>query len=64
MAVGGGQVVSALLADWPQENLRKAKENGALLDPEEVSDAVIYMLSCPRTVTIRDMIVLPTNFDI
>ncbi|WP_296994905.1 SDR family oxidoreductase [Thalassospira sp. UBA1131] len=62
--VSPGPVVSALLADWPEENLRKAKENGALLDPEEVSDAVIYMLSRPRTVTIRDMIVLPTNFDI
>jgi ribitol 2-dehydrogenase len=62
--VSPGPVVSALLADWPEENLRKAKENGALLDPVEVSDAVIYMLSRPRTVTIRDMIVLPTNFDI
>jgi ribitol 2-dehydrogenase len=62
--VSPGPVVSALLADWPEENLRKAKENGALLDAEEVADAVVYMLSRPRTVTIRDMIVLPTNFDI
>lgn len=62
--VSPGPVVSALLADWPEENLRKAKENGALMDPEEISDAVMYMLSRPRTVTIRDMIILPTNFDI
>jgi ribitol 2-dehydrogenase len=62
--VSPGPVISALLADWPEENLRKAKENGALIEPEEVADAVMYMLTRKRTVTIRDMIVLPTNFDI
>ena len=61
--VSPGPVVSALLADWPEENLRKAKESGSLIDPSEVSDAIIYMLTRKRTVTIRDMIVLPTNFD-
>lgn len=62
--VSPGPVISALLADWPEENLRKAKESGALMDPEEVADAVLYMLTRKRTVTIRDMIILPTNFDI
>lgn len=61
--VSPGPVVSALLADWPEENLRKAKEAGALMDPEEVADAVEYILTRKRTVTIRDMIVLPTAFD-
>lgn len=61
--VSPGPVVSALLADWPEENLRKAKESGSLIDPEEVADAVVYMLTRKRTVTIRDMLVLPTNFD-
>lgn len=61
--VSPGPVVSALLADWPEENLRKAKESGSLIDPEEVADAVIYMLTRKRSVTIRDMLVLPTNFD-
>lgn len=61
--VSPGPVVSALLADWPEENLRKAKEAGSLMDPEEVSDAIVYMLTRKRTVTIRDMIVLPTSFD-
>ena len=61
--VSPGPVVSALLADWPEENLRKARESGSLMEPEEVADAVIYMLTRKRSVTIRDMIVLPTNFD-
>lgn len=62
-SVSPGPVVSALLADWPEENLRKAKENGSLIEPTEVAEAVIYMLTRPRNVTIRDMVVLPTNFD-
>ena len=61
--VSPGPVLSALLADWPEENLRKAKESGSLIDPEDVADAVVYILTRKRTVTIRDMIVLPTNFD-
>ena len=61
--VSPGPVVSALLADWPEENLRKAKESGSLIDASEVADAVVYMLTRKRTVTIRDMLVLPTNFD-
>ncbi|WP_127754896.1 SDR family oxidoreductase [Devosia sp. 1566] len=61
--VSPGPVVSALLADWPEENLRKAKEAGSLMGPEEVSDAIVFMLTRKRTVTIRDMIVLPTSFD-
>ncbi|QDC10018.1 SDR family oxidoreductase [Oceanicola sp. D3] len=62
--VSPGPVHSALLADWPEENLRKAKENGALLEPGEVADAVVFALSRPRNVTIRDMVVLPSSFDI
>ncbi len=61
--VSPGPVVSALLADWPEENLRKARESGSLMEPEEVADAILYMLTRKRSVTIRDMIVLPTNFD-
>ncbi len=62
--VSPGPVISALLADWPEENLRKAKESGSLIEPSEVADAIVFMLTRPRNVTIRDMIVLPTNFDI
>lgn len=62
--VSPGPVISALLADWPEENLRKAKESGSLIDPSEVADAIIFMLTRSRNVTIRDVVVLPTNFDI
>jgi ribitol 2-dehydrogenase len=38
--------------------------NGILMDPSEVADAILYMLTRPRNVTIRDMVILPTQFDI
>ena len=63
-SVSPGPVISALLADWPEENLRKAKENGALIEPSEVADAIIFMLTRQRGVTIRDMVILPSSFDI
>lgn len=63
-SVSPGPVISALLADWPEENLRKAKESGSLIEPAEVADAILYMLTRPRNVTIRDMVILPSNFDI
>jgi len=61
--ISPGPVVSALLADWPKENLRKAREAGGLIEPEDVADAIIFMLTRRRTVTIRDVIILPSNFD-
>ena len=63
-SVSPGPVVSALLADWPKENLEKAKAAGALIEPSVVADAVLFMLTRPRNVTIREMVVLPSNFDV
>lgn len=59
-----GPVVSALLADWPPDRLQRAKESGSIIEPKEVADALVFALTRGRTVTIRDMIVLPTSFDI
>ncbi|OON42101.1 glucose dehydrogenase [Izhakiella australiensis] len=63
-SVSPGPVISALLADWPEENLRKAKETGSLMEPSEVAEAIIFMLSRPRTVTIRDIVILPSAQDL
>lgn len=62
--VSPGPVVSALLSDWEPERLQRMKDAGALMEPQEVADAIIYMLTRSRNVTIRDMIVLPSNFDV
>jgi|TARA_B110000114_G_scaffold17301_2_gene16696 ribitol 2-dehydrogenase len=61
--VSPGPVISALLADWPAEKLAAAEQAGALIDPSEVAEAVLFILSRPRNVTIHDIVVLPTNID-
>ena len=63
-SVSPGPVISALLADWPQAKLDEAKASGSLIEASEVADAVIYMLTRRRGVTIRDVVILPTNFDL
>ncbi len=59
-----GPVETALLKDWLPERLAKAKADGALLGAEEIGATAVFMLSRPRTVTIRDVIILPAAFDI
>jgi ribitol 2-dehydrogenase len=64
MEVAPGPVVTALLADWPRENLEKALAAGSLIEPAEVAEAVHFMLTRPRNVTIRDLVILPQSQDI
>ena len=63
-SISPGPVVSALLADWPAEKLAEARESGSLLEPAEVAEVVTFMLTRPRGMTIRDVVMLPTNFDL
>jgi ribitol 2-dehydrogenase len=64
MAVAPGPVSTALLADWDQERLQQTIATGGVIEPEEVAEAVHFMLTRPRTVTIRDLVILPHAFDI
>ncbi len=63
-AVAPGPVVTALLDDWQKEKMDEALANGSLRQPVEVADAVIFMLTRPRTVTIRDLVILPLSVDL
>jgi ribitol 2-dehydrogenase len=63
-SISPGPVVTALLADWPAEKLKEARDSGSLLAPREVADVVMFMLTRPRGMTIRDVVMLPTNFDL
>jgi ribitol 2-dehydrogenase len=63
-AVLPGPVVTALLDDWPKAKLDDALANGSLMQPKEVADAVLFMLSRPRNVTIRDLVILPNSVDL
>lgn len=63
-SISPGPVISALLADWPEEKLREAKASGSLLEAKEVAEVVMFMLTRPRGMTIRDVVMMPTNFDL
>ncbi|MBB3132958.1 ribitol 2-dehydrogenase [Rhizobium pisi] len=63
-AIAPGPVVTALLSDWPQEKLDEALAAGGLMEPKEVAEAVLFMLTRPRNVTIRDLVILPQSTDI
>lgn len=63
-SISPGPVITALLADWPQEKLQDLKEAGSLLEASEVAEVIIFMLTRPRGMTIRDVVMMPTNFDL
>ena len=63
-AVAPGPVVTALLDDWPKAKMEEALAAGSLMEPKEVAEAVLFMLSRPRTITIRDLVILPMSLDL
>jgi ribitol 2-dehydrogenase len=65
--IGGvlpGPVVTALLKDWPQAKLDEALAAGSLMEPTEVSAAVMFMVTRPRNVVVRDLVILPMGLDL
>jgi len=63
-AILPGPVVTALLDDWPQAKMEEALANGSLMQPAEVVDCILFMLSRPRNVTIRDLVLLPNSVEL
>lgn len=63
-AVLPGPVVTALLDDWPKAKMEEALANGSLMQPTEVAEAVMFMLTRPRGVVIRDLVILPNSVDL
>ena len=63
-AVLPGPVVTALLDDWPKAKMDEALANGSLMQPIEVAEAVLFMLTRPKNVTIRDLVILPNSVDL
>ena len=63
-AVAPGPVVTALISDWPKDKLEKALAAGDLMEPTAVAEAVLFMLTRPRNVTIRDLVILPQSNDL
>jgi ribitol 2-dehydrogenase len=63
-AVAPGPVVTALLDDWPKAKMEEALANGSLMQPREVAEAVLFMVTRPKGVTVRDLVILPSTVDL
>ncbi|HEX5739733.1 MAG TPA: SDR family oxidoreductase, partial [Hydrogenophaga sp.] len=63
-SISPGPVITSLLADWPADKLQEAKTNGSLIEASEVAEVVLFMLTRPRGMTIRDVVMMPTQFDL
>lgn len=63
-AISPGPVVTGLLNDWPEEKLREARASDSLLESEQVAEVILFMLTRPRGMTIRDVVMMPSNFDL
>jgi ribitol 2-dehydrogenase len=63
-SISPGPVVTALIADWPADKLAEARASGSLLDASEVAEVALFMLTRPRGMTVRDVVMMPTNFDL
>jgi len=63
-AILPGPVVTALLDDWPKAKMDQALAEGSLMQPKEVADCVVFMLTRPANVTIRDLVLLPNAVDL
>ncbi|TMV36141.1 glucose dehydrogenase, partial [Thioclava sp. BHET1] len=63
-AVLPGPVVTALLDDWPKAKMEEALANGSLMQPEEVAEAVVFMLTRKKGVVVRDLVILPNSVDL
>lgn len=63
-AVLPGPVVTALLADWPQAKMDEALASGSLMQPADVAEAVLFMLTRRKGVVVRDLVILPEMVDL
>jgi ribitol 2-dehydrogenase len=62
--VAPGIAITPLLDSWTPENRKNLLEGKGGLPPEEIAEAVVFMLTRPRHVTVRDIVILPQNQDI
>ena len=63
-AVLPGPVVTALHDDWPKAKMDEALANGSLMQPIEVAESVLFMVTRSKNVTVRDLVILPNSVDL
>jgi ribitol 2-dehydrogenase len=63
-AVAPGPVITPLISNWPKAKMDEALASNSLMEAVEVAEAVLFMLTRPRNVTIRDLVILPQSNDL
>ncbi|CAI9120356.1 SDR family oxidoreductase [Brytella acorum] len=63
-AIQPGPVVTPLLNDWDPERLKANIEAGAMMQPADVAEALVFMLTRRKGTVVRDLVLLPHSFDV
>jgi len=64
-AILPGPVETPLANDWDQERLDEARKvKDFMMQPQDVADAVLFMLTRRRGTVVRDLTILPHGFDV
>jgi ribitol 2-dehydrogenase len=63
-AIAPGRVANELWGIYDEAEIRRHTKKRMSIRSEDVAEAVVYMLSQPRHVTIRDLVMVPQNQDI
>lgn len=63
-AIAPGMVANELWGDMDAERIERHVREGTALRSEDVAEIVLFMLTRPRHVAIRDLVVLPHNQDL
>src|SRR5690606_16681197 len=59
-----GAVSTGWIDNCAAAKLEEAKQKGSIMEAREVAVAVMFMLTRPRNVTIRDIVILPQSLDL
>ncbi|MCP4382432.1 MAG: SDR family oxidoreductase [Hyphomicrobiales bacterium] len=62
-AVLPGPVITALLDDWPKAKMEEALAAKSLMEAKEVAECVMFMITRPDGIVIRDITILPHGLD-
>jgi ribitol 2-dehydrogenase len=63
-AVAPGPVITPLISDWPKAKMDEALASNSLMEAVEVAEAVLFMLTRPKHVTVRDLVIMPNGTDL
>jgi len=64
-AVQPGPVETPLTKDWNQERLAEARKlENFMMQPQDIAEAILFMLTRRRGCVVRDLVIIPSGFDV